>query len=368
MNISIAIADTDRDYVSRLSEVLQQYDELTIHIYTNGQKLQQAIDDSRFDVVLFDPDISDTRLAFSSKVKLPVCLYSDEAHNAGLYADLTQVIKYQRVSNIYKEVVKEYAEVAGYSADFDMSQSTFMLAVYSPVGGCGKTTVALALASAIAAKGTSVLFLNIEQLSSSFCVNPQKEAGIVSLVELAEMDLNGGSMGKKEKGGDPKEKEQVNYGLKVKGLWKPGMDGMYYIEGFDRLADYDATTAEDMSTLLSKIKRSGVCSVIIIDMGSGLDAIGKAVLAEADRIAVIERAGELPAMKMKLFAQQGIVNEHKNKMVRIYNFVESNSRYGSDLDVPLLGSIHNYGNAQLASVIHSIGKNGEIAVDQIMKR
>lgn len=84
MNVSIAIADQNKEYVERLLEVLQQYDELTIHVYTNGQKLQTAMDGGRFDVVLFDPDIAKDRLDFS-KVRLAMCLYSDETRSAGLY-------------------------------------------------------------------------------------------------------------------------------------------------------------------------------------------------------------------------------------------------------------------------------------------
>jgi len=55
MNISMAIADSNREYVRRLAEVLQQYDELTIHVYTNMEKFQEAMDTNHFDVALFVP-------------------------------------------------------------------------------------------------------------------------------------------------------------------------------------------------------------------------------------------------------------------------------------------------------------------------
>lgn len=40
MNISIAIADSNKAYAERLSEGLQKYEELSIAIYSNGRKLQ----------------------------------------------------------------------------------------------------------------------------------------------------------------------------------------------------------------------------------------------------------------------------------------------------------------------------------------
>lgn len=43
MHITIAIADSNKEYIKRLSEVLQQYDELTIHICSSEQTLQTTM-------------------------------------------------------------------------------------------------------------------------------------------------------------------------------------------------------------------------------------------------------------------------------------------------------------------------------------
>lgn len=310
MNISIAIADPNKEYVERLLEVLQQYDELTIHIYTNGQKFQAAIDEDRFDVALFDPDITDESLTFSG-VRLPICLYSGEARNTDRYADTLKVIKYQRISSIYKEMIRAYAEKAGYSADFDYSQNTSVAVVYSPIGGSGKTTVALALASKLAGQGKSVLFVSAEQLDSSFCVNPHREDGLIALAQAA-------------------ADEHVNFPLTLKGVMKQGLNNMFYIEGFRRLADYDAVTDQEMADIMDKIRRSGVCDVLVVDLESSLNAVGRAVADLADVILLVEKPGELPASKMELFAGQVFANEHKGKMVRIYNFAENNSRFSQE--------------------------------------
>lgn len=348
MNISIAIADADRDYIERLSEVLQQHAELTIHVYTSGQKLQAAMESRAFDVVLFDPDVSDGKLVFP-RVKFPICLYSDEAGNRGLYADFAKVAKYQRISNIYKEIIRGFADKAGYSADLGNSQRMCIVAVYSPAGGSGKTTVALAVAGQLAGLGKTALFLSVEQLSSSSYVNPRQEDGITALVE----DAAG---------------ENVNFELKAKGIMKQGLDGMFYIEGFERLVDYEAVDKDEMTNTLDKFRRCGLCDVLVVDMESSLDAVGKAVLAAADRIVIVERQGELPAVKTKLFAGQGLMNEYRDRMVKICNFAESHSTYCAELDVPVAGTVHNYGNLPLRNMIQAIAANGEIAVDKILGR
>ncbi|MCM1120913.1 MAG: AAA family ATPase [bacterium] len=360
MNISIAIADSNREYVERLSEVLQQYAELSISIYYNGQKLQEDMNPKNveaepghrkrkhFDIVLFDPDVSEEKLDFSN-VKLPVCLYSDEANNRSWYGDCAKVLKYQRISNIYKEFIREYADKAGYSADFDHSQDTNMIAVYSPAGGSGKTTMALAIASRLASMGKTVLFISAEQLSSSSYVNKKQEEGITALVDGA-------------------ADEHTNFELKIKGIMKQGMNGMYYVEGFDRIVDYDAVTGNEMTDVLNKIKRCGICDVMVIDMESNLDLIGRAVISLADRIVVVEKTGELPGMKMNLFARQAIVSEYREKMRKICNFAESNSVYSAEMDFEIVGTVHNYGNLQLKNVIQTINANNEIMIEKIIPR
>lgn len=346
MNISIAVADSNRDYIERLSEGLQKYEELTIHVYTNGQKLQAAIDSGNFDIVLFDPDISEDRLSFSN-VRFPVYLYSDESRNRGIYADFAKVVKYQRISGIYKDIIREYADKAGYSAEFDHSQNTSVIAVYSPAGGSGKTTLALAMASRFSGLGKKALFVSAEQLSSSFYVNPKQEEGMTALVESA-------------------SDENVNFGLKAKGTMKQGLNGMLYVEGFERIVDYDAVTGAEMGDALDKIRRCGLCDVMVVDMESNLDPIGRAILELADHIVLVEKPGELAAVKMKLFAGQALMNEYRRKMVKICNFAENSSTYCQEPDIPTAGTVHNYGNLPLKSILQAINANGEIAMDRFL--
>lgn len=350
MNISIAIADKDREYAERLSEGLQQYAELTIKRYTSTERLLEAMEVKRekFDIVLFDPDISQTRLTFAN-VRLPICLYSDEAENRGLYADFVKVLKYQRISRIYKEIMREYADEAGYSPSFHRSLKTKLTAVYSPVGGSGKTTLALALASRMASLGKKTLFVSVEQLNSSFYVNPKQEEGITALVEAA-------------------RNEKVNFEMKLKGTVKQGFNGMFYLEGFERIVDYDAVTDSELTDTLDKIRSCDACDVVVVDMESNLNAMGERILEMADHIVLVERPGELPVEKTRLFARQAVMNEHRGKMLKLHNFAEDRSRYCPDLELPLIGTIHTYyGNLPLKDMIKNIVSSKEFQVDKLIR-
>lgn len=347
MNILLAIADSDRDYLKKISEELQGYQDLTIHVYTSADKLETAMESETFDVLMFDPDLSDARINFS-KVKMPICLYSEEAEKTSLYKECARISKYQRISRIYKEMIQAYAEKAGYSYETDHSGHMKVVAVYSPIGGSGKTTAALSIAGQAAKKGKQVLFLSLEALGSSAILNTYQEPGIVALTEAAS-DKN------------------VNFELKIKGLVKQGTNQMYYVEGFERLADYHAVSGEEIENVIKQIQKSGVCDYLIVDLDSNSGAIEMAVMKLADKIVITEKPGELCSMKMQLFLQQGIVNEHKKKMLLIRNFAENNISYCSQNELEEAGLIHNYGNLQLKNTLHAIEKNGEIDIKKILE-
>lgn len=341
MNISIAIVDKNREYLDRLVEVLQEYKELTVSLFTSAERLEQVLQTKKIDIVLYDPDICDEEVKFNG-CGLGICLYSDEAQNTALYSDAPKVLKYQRVSMLYKEIVKLYAEKANLSFDFGDLKTTRMLAVYSPIGGSGKTTIALAMASKMASYGKNVLYLNFEQLSSSVCVNPVKEDGLISLVEAVN--------------------ENVNFELKMKGLMKKGINGVLYVEGFERIVDYNTVTQEEARNVLDNIRKSDVCDIVIVDMNSYIDNIARVVFELASDIIVVEKPGELAEQKMNMFAQQALTLEHVNKICMVTNFAEGNSGSTGDR----IGRVRNMGNQPVKTIIQAICSNNEIQINNFM--
>lgn len=345
MNISIAIVDKNREYLDRLVEVLQEYKELTVSMFTSAERLEQVLQTKKIDIVLFDPDVSEEKISLKG-CGMGICLYSDEAKNTALYAVEHKVLKYQRVSMIYKEILKLYAGEANISFDLGGSKNTRVLAVYSPIGGSGKTTVSLAMASKLASYGKNVLYLNLEQLNSSSCANPYVEEGMISLVEAVN--------------------ENVNFELTMKGIMKKGLNGVLYVEGFERIVDYNIVTKEEVYKVLDNIRKCDICDIVIVDMNSYIDVIGQAVFELADDIIVIGKPGELPEQKMSTFAQQALVLEHRNKMCQVSNFMEGNGGLAKYLDVEEIGRVRNLGNQPVKTIVQAICSNNEIRLNGFM--
>ncbi|MCD7739082.1 MAG: AAA family ATPase [Lachnospiraceae bacterium] len=345
MIISVAIADKNREYVERLSEVLQQYDNLDISVFTSAEKLESALDRNRYDIVLLDPDISDERL-YLSGVKLVVCLYSEDAFNSNMYADVFNVSKYQRVSHIYKEIIRKYSETAGYIPELEGAQQSKVIAVFSPVGGSGKTLISIAMAQKLAEKSKKVLYISCEQLCSSKVVFPHREDGITELVAALAGD--------------------TVFDLKLQGLVKTGAGNVNYIEGFERIVDYGDVNYDEMSSILKNIRKCGIYDVVIVDTGSVLDSLTKAVISEADRVVLVNRPGRIADVKIGMFAEQAVIAEKQGMVYLVNNFMENNSRINSPAGFPLIGTIHNYGNLAEENIIQAVNSNHEIDVTPLL--
>lgn len=346
MNIKIAILDSDINYLERLSGVLQQYDELLVSVFTKKETLEQAMGQNAFQIVLFYPDVSENRIYFGEEV-MPVCLCDDEVKNWKLYPQMAVIQKYQRISNIYKEMLKYYAEYADDNGmDFYQQGSAKTIAVYSPVGGSGKTTIALAIAKKLHGMSKRVLFLSIEQLNGAIVYFPVKEEGITRLIET----LNGNN----------------NFRMTLKGILKENAEGLLYIEGFEKLVDYEDVSCEEIETVINKIKQCDVCDYLIIDTGSCLDEITKTVLEIVDKIVLVQRNSENADAKMKLFDGQVWVSEQKERMCVVKNFAEQNKKGYELPQLPIIGVVHNYGTILSNDLLNYIEQENGLQVQLLL--
>lgn len=343
MNINIAIADSNETYLKRLMDVLDAEKSLTISIFTDEEGLIKALEDRDYDVLLFDPDISDRKLNFY-RTKLPICLYSPYSKNHGLYSGIQSIKKYQRISNIYADVNRLYAEKAGDVFSPDKSSMTSVISVFSPVGGSGKTSVAMAIASKLKEEG-EVLFLSMEQLCGVDSLNPPQDEGIVKLIENL--------------------KEDVNFEALLAGMRKHGFNDIYYISGFDKAVDYNEVSREDVRNLIVAIKKTGVFKYVVIDTESIIDERVMAILEGSDHIVVVSSSDDTSAEKIKKLPSQAVIMENSKKISMIFNKKKTHVKSQSDYEWDVIGEVKDYGNIYMRDVVKNMYIGDEINVETL---
>ena len=165
MKIKLLIATHDIDYVEHLSNVLSEKhsDTFDVSVCSSIEHMRSMLSGNKFDVGLIEPTFMSDISAES--VRLPLLLM-DESGNAEDYGGAKRIRKYQRISSIAGNVLENYAEISTGVNKFD-SDKARITAVWSPSGGSGKTTVALAFAANNVLSGKSAVYLNLECFSST---------------------------------------------------------------------------------------------------------------------------------------------------------------------------------------------------------
>ncbi|MCM1213273.1 MAG: hypothetical protein NC331_11530 [Lachnospiraceae bacterium] len=334
MQVRIAVADNDKEYLDRLVSVLEEYKDLVLSVYTDADSLETALTSRKFDIILFDSDLYDGQTALNKDMLAVMLLDDAKAVPAGC-GNCHKVNKYQRISNIYKQILEMYSEVCQDVGEFMGRQWGMSVAFYSPIGGCGKTTLALVAASKLAMRGYKTFYINLEDIASEDCYLPQSDGkGLSELV---------GSLG-----------SGINFPMKLQSLLQTKSDNLYYLKHFDSPNDIYAMTAQDIGELLTEISRSGLFEYIVVDMGVALDARALSIFEQVEKIILVEKPDAIAIHKMQCFtAQAHVMNAYSRKMLRVLNF--DNGR-GMDTGSPIplagrVGGIQNPDSAQLITML-----------------
>jgi pilus assembly protein CpaE len=149
-----------------------------------------------------------------------------------------------------------------------------VIAIYSPQGGSGKTTIATNVAAALMREGTKVLLVDCDLQFGDVGVflNLQSQRNIVDLVRsVDDLDL------------DLVDNVLMNHDSGLKILLAPG-----------RPEDAEEVLPDKTAELIQKLR--GVFDFIVVDMASKLDDLAVALFDVADRIVLVLNP-TLPSVK-----------------------------------------------------------------------
>lgn len=245
--IKIVLADEDEVYQEHMARYfMSKSDQCEIFTFSSQKSLLKYLSASEnTDVLLLDPKmICDELQTFNISVKI---LLSDTDEKMEGYES---VKKYQKTEEILKKVLLKYAEITGRLDAVKGKRKTRVIGFYSPVGGSGKTTIALNTAAACAGAGMQVFYLNLEKSDSTSSIFG-KTPGTMSDVFLS----------MKTKGTD----------LGVRILAARGEEShtkIHYISAPDSISEYSELTMQEFDTLIKAIINLNEYDVLVLDFSS----------------------------------------------------------------------------------------------------
>ena len=329
--IRIVLADTNMEYLKRLEMVLADYKDLAISIYSNKEALENALRSKKIDILLFGNTIYDGQVSLN-KETLAVMLYDSDEPVPETCSAFKKVNKYQRIGTIYQQVMYEYSEYARSKGVVIGGAKTKTIAFYSPIGGSGKTTLALATAIKLSIEGKKTFYLNFEDLASDECVLPNaNEKGISEIASVLESN--------------------VDFKIKIQGLLQQKNDNFFYMKHFDSPNDIYELSGEEREKIIDIIENTKLFDVIILDMGTSMNPDSLKPFDIAEAIVLVERNSTISNKKMEAFlSQTHILHQYKAKMSRVLNYY-TGTESGVASDIPIVATINAVQNPESAGFI-----------------
>ena len=252
--INLVLADSDEQYLNKLSDYfMERINTFDVCSFTTRESLIKYISNkqNKIDVIVFAEDLAVEAINetdISAKIFL-----SD-----GSFSNVTGfeiVNKYQKADKLVNSILMIYAEKTGrMEAVLTGDKQTKIIGLYSPVGGCGKTTMALALSAYLASIGKRVFYLNYEIINSTSEFLNTAPSGSLSDVLLA----------LKTKG--------ANVGLRVlANKYCESASNICFINPPESALEVNELTIPEQIKLIRELDMLGEFDAVIVDFDSGFN-------------------------------------------------------------------------------------------------
>lgn len=288
--ISLVLADPDNRYVDRVVDYINSAygSKVKVTSFTDIQLTAAYLKQSNeeIDVLLVHPSFLLDESADYARVGIVVIL-SDGNLNYR-FDNCPSVSKYQPGDKLIHEIINLYAEKnANASRLVTGSTDTKIIGVYSPVGGVGKTSTALAVAAKTAELGKTVLLISLENISSSISALPCKGTDALThlLLSLSE------------------NPEALPLKVETYKTRDPQLN-LEFLEPPDCFLELSEVNKETLEQLLQQLKGIGKYDLIVVDMDSAAVDRNFTILANCDRVLFLLVSDPICGFKTETFMSQ----------------------------------------------------------------
>ena len=253
MKKMMAVYDADTRYAERLSDYVNRKERgvFTAQAFTSKEKLAEYAAKHEIDVLLSGERTDSGDI---SEIPSGQKIYMSEETERQMESG-KEIYKFQSGDDIIREVMAVYSEIPGIRPNTagSVDQSRRIIGVYSPVGRCGKTCLALAIGQ-ILAKEEKVLFVTLDTFTGfTGLLNERWKRDLSDLIYYY----------KQERFHIVRLNSLVYY-----------LGDMAWIPPIRIPQDYAQLTAQEMANLMERILREGNYTTLVLDIGDyGRDAL-----------------------------------------------------------------------------------------------
>lgn len=307
----VVIADMDEEYIATLEyKFLEQLGEqIDLEVISDGAYFQSYLNHPiTAEIFIVDEEMYLPELRKHNISHLFVL--TGEQKQDGSTEDLstTRVYKYMSVRELYNELTyMSEAVLQGYTED---ARTTEVIAFYSAIGGCGKTTISLALAGCLANKHKRVLYINTESVQN-YAYYLNDASGLPG-------------------DGYRALREEKTY-AKIKSFIRE--EKFSYLPPFMSTLDARNLSFDVYAKLVQEARDSGDYDLIFVDLEAGYDSARLQLLQQADRVIMVVLQDEFAVYKTRYLLQCMDIRDRERYMFicNAYNDAGENAYVQSEL-------------------------------------
>ena len=267
--LNLIIADTDELYAENLASFLSLYShqKFQVSCFTKLSGLIEFLsgDDRKVDILLISNDL------FTDSIRLDnvnTVIILAKGRINGKVNGFHSINKYQNADIIANEITAVFSEgdkpnilpVHG-------KKRTKVIAVYSPVGGSGKTCISVSLSIQSVRRGMTVLYLNLENVqTTSLFFNTSSERSLSDLLYHI-------------KDTDSKLHLKIERARCIDTETR-----LHYFIPPDRLTELDEIAPDEIKGFIKEIRAMGQYDLVFLDMSSCFNMFNIALMEACDEI------------------------------------------------------------------------------------
>ena len=280
MKIQLLLAVKDTGYAEHLSRILtEKYaDIFEVIICSRPERLPELTSTRKFDVGLLSPEMA--ACARLESFRFPLLLWDGLGTLDKQSEGMKRLRCYQRISTLVGEILSAYAEISparGYTGAV-YARTT---AVWSPIGGCGKTTAALAYAAQKVSEGNRTVYLDLQAFFDGTVYFQQTGKSISTILGKLDKDV----------------------GLMLQGIRQQDNDsGIWYFCRPDNYDDISILTPAEVLRLIEGCAEGA--DEVVVDLSSTYNETVRKILESVDEVLLVVDASQTGRAKWEQFQRQ----------------------------------------------------------------
>ena len=291
MKIRVAMLDGDKTYVSRFFDCFNKYyfENIELYAFTNDDSLLEFLKCNKIDILLMHEDFCLNNNLEGNVIIIKLI------EKISLENQSKTILKYQKISLIYKEILNEYSSVyKGQIKSTRTNSYNNTISFMSSGAGSGTSTIASAFAISLIKKNKKVLFIDMQSFPTINCVFEAEGKFTMSEIMYAI------------------KSKKADLSLRIESALKVDNSGVNFYDPCKNPLERNEITAENLITLLEKLKEITNYDYIIIDIDFLLNETCLKLLNYSDSVVFVSNTTDENYLKLSSILKSIEILQLKN--------------------------------------------------------